>query len=179
MNINNLKVGDRVKFNWNHNNYLSYIGLIKECKLNWVYVETLDSVLCDWVYKDNIISKLEPLEIQYKEIPIEKEPNYPSQYLCPKCHCSHGVQLNKYSSWPVESKYCDKCQEDFTTKSYKFDIKITEFSQEIKRYGEKSANRISGYSLNDGNCIRFENLPAPEWIDFNREYTIEIKEKQN
>lgn len=87
------------------------------------------------------------------------------------------MPIKEYANEP-----CKECKnkEKPTPKSFKFDIRVTEFSQECRGpYSHKTdTNSISGYSVSTGKTIRFENFPAPEWIDFNKEYTIEIKEKE-
>jgi len=62
-------------------------------------------------------------------------------------------------------------------RSFKFNIRITEFSQDSNWY-RRCTNLIGGFSTDTDTCIEIKNFPAPEWIDFNKEYTIEIKEKE-
>jgi len=40
------------------------------------------------------------------------------EYICPKCHVSHGKDLLGYG--PIESKYCDKCVSEFQPHVHKW-----------------------------------------------------------
>lgn len=126
MRVNDLKVGDRVKFYWKNGDYKSYTGKIEQLKLNWFYITALDSSLCDWVYKDNIVSKLEkqydycPFGDSYwykdVEIPIEKEKSEYSGYYefhCPQCGNGHGLLKTQ---GVVTSNYCPMCIKSWNKK---------------------------------------------------------------
>ena len=41
------------------------------------------------------------------------------KYICPKCHVSHGGDLLLWSG-PIESKYCEKCGEEFQGHTHKW-----------------------------------------------------------
>lgn len=71
ININALKIGDRIKYKVDND---IRIGKIKEIFDKQVFVtnEYLGYYPSSWVRKEQILFKLEPIT-EYKEIPIEKE----------------------------------------------------------------------------------------------------------
>lgn len=98
MNVNELKIGDIVRFKWRDEDYLTYIGFIDQIntKPEIFYIKTdkeYNKGLWGYVEPQNILSKLEPLPPQYKEIKIEHK----KEYQCDddKCFC----HLDSYIKW--------------------------------------------------------------------------------
>lgn len=170
MNIKDLKIGDRVKIKHikfkEHDPDCSYAYIIKLSDENGFYKAIINGMEVT-IHGDWFIALMQPIThvSEYKEIPIEKE----------KPTINFKKELEERLKLRIAGELSN---EKSAPKSFKFDIRVTEFSSEIKQYGTQSINKISGYSVSHGTPIRFENIPAPEWLNFNKEYTIEIKEKE-
>lgn len=229
MNINELKIGDRVKYYYPEDiicdttigeGILTWIGLgdsiinttikipTKDIisKLELQYKETLiekvfnkeeiidfsdlnigDTVIYKYVDAATPLGYIETtgkiLEFKNEFVYVSDDSLTGSRYKIHMMLILYKLDYSEYNKefkktrvmWGIKPQIkIDKS----APKSFKFDIRITEFSEEIKRYGMPSTNKIGGYSISDGTFIKFENFPAPEWIDLNKEYTIEIKEKK-
>jgi len=192
MNINDLKAGDRVKYNCDINPFIGNILELtdKKCKVtvNNEYLEPR------WIRKEQIISKLEPLPLQYREIPMNKEEesywipvnkitkhvySIPvTTYHCPKCDKqlwgSPGISGKQYDTEP-----CQECKDKGKSapKSFKFDISFVnrvEFNQEpyIPHQFPSCYFKIEGFD------IKYHPNNPDIWKMNGKTYTIEIKEKQ-
>lgn len=208
ISINDLKIGDRVKYK----DKIAYCGTttVKEIEVEGNILEIHDKFyqISDddnrfdgkqlSVKKENIISKLEHiiLEPQYKEIPIEKEENpyytsivrtvsYPystpvTSYYCPKC----DKKLWGTCGMPIKEytqEPCEECKnkEKPTPKSFKFDFFPTQWS--ANREFNDYVYTMDGFcNNNDGKICNliWKGLLSPDWIKVGKTYTIEIKEKE-
>lgn len=120
MNINDLKVGDRLK-------YKSRMGgVVKEGVIIGTYYkgyyvgritkpEDIEEQ-CDF---KQIISKLEPIRAEmivpglYKEIPIEKEkPELYDVWLCHKCNRVTFIKESKFDKYEFCNYICNECREN-------------------------------------------------------------------
>lgn len=77
MKINDLKIGDKVKFVWKDKTYIGYIDHITDSQS---YIKTTLNGIWGYVDNKNIISKLEE-----KEIPIDKPIKYEFIFLSDAC----------------------------------------------------------------------------------------------
>lgn len=133
MNINELKIGDRIKFHY-HGHMYANITKIKEDR---IFVHSKD--INTSIHKSDVISKLQPI-IDYKEIPIEHPPE-----------------------------------------NIKFNLQLTSIdNMYYNRYHSDKIMTIEGVMNNDkgltGEIVIKLNNPIK--LNFNKTYTIEIKEKE-
>lgn len=181
MNIKDLKIGDKVKvkkhgnrFRWDEYMIVEYIGdsYITATKIPDKFVYSSFDV-----EKKYIISKLEPLsqEIKYKEIPIEKEPEYYK-----KCKENpKPTNESKVSYIPPDNNlppppYPGKKS---APKSFKFDISF------VNRVEFNQLPYCPGiwpecfFSIEGRKITYHPNNPDINLFN-GEEYTIEIKEKE-
>jgi len=149
MKIEELKVGDRVKYKID---IMPFIGDIIELTSNKFKI-TVNNGYQEprWIRREQIISKL---DTQYKEIPIEKE-----------------------TTEELIEEIENLLKEKSMSKSFKFDISYVnrvEFNQSPYRPGEFA----SSFFKIDGCQIKYYPN-NPDMIDMNgKTYTIEIKETE-
>ncbi len=155
MKINELKIGDRVKYKIEYGIFEGNIfeGNILEIRSEFQIENNKYGNGQISVKSKDIISKLEPIQ-NYKETPIVREELFNSHpYICPKCNKSHG--LTGIMIWGKRVQYCQYCQERITApKSFKHEIKLTSYS--------------------DFNFAFDFVLP---YLELGKTYIIEIKEK--
>lgn len=190
MKINNLKIGDKIKFFWSVNKTI-YEGKITIIEKDHVQVTSSAPV---WIKKEDIISKLELVPDSYPgshywaETPIEKEESLKPEFKSPekvyKCKICHVLNL----SLNEPGLTCKECKEEYTykctdelvkeksaPKSFKFEIdNLKEFSygSERVRHGYFSEAYLKIVSNN----IKVTNDSLE--IKGNKSYTVEIKEKE-
>lgn len=112
MKIEDLKFGDKIKYkSFSHNCEceVSFIqfkdGNCKTCLIKWDV--TLDKGTI--IYTDQIISKLEPISVQYKEIPIEKHQSIKFNFIPMSYSINNGrfsgtiMEMEGYISSPTNS----------------------------------------------------------------------------
>ena len=197
--INDLKLGDRIKYRKHPQNPHLESCITKEGILHCLdYYHQLYWVGEDVIEPEDIISKLEPLSaeldnpldlsnkkigdtvevkiknIKYKEIFI----NHNTSISCKQCIKNEIVGANLKG---LENYICPECQlkNKSAPESYKYDIFITEFSQECGGpYNPNPKTTVCGCGVGiDGKSIEFKNLPFFNSLGYGQIYTIEIKKK--
>jgi len=178
MNINELKVGDRVRFFGYKMGMLKeeYTGILVGINLPIYYIRD-DFYHCTRNMKaENIISKLEALPIEYIETPIEKEETKWIPESCVRCGKSGKYKRGEY----YFQAFCDKCRRE-ENKEIDFKKELEErlnlrtipdkavfqdLADGLKRIGEIA--KKAGYSLSD--LINKVEKPAPK--SFKSNYTV-------
>jgi len=194
MNINDLKVGDRVKYDFGENTILDVCSQGDGIIQKFVAPDRvkISGIPFDFNLKW-LTSKLELVPKVYKEIPIEKDTFFWAKiervqhyeyttpvttYHCPVC----DKQLWGTCGMPIKqiaNEPCEECKKKSTPKSFKFDISYVnrlEFNQEP--FTPDSIG--SCYFKIDGVKISYHSdnpKDFPEIFD-GKEFTIEIKEKK-
>jgi len=176
MNIKELKIKDRIKFYWKNN---IYEGIITNTYNNgsWYLIREIDNVFHDWVYKDNIISKLEPLKIQYKEIPINQDSKFKKESAFKIDYCSTCKNPITFDEGKTAYVICDKCNNKPAPKTFKFDIKYVNFVEFNQPPIEAGVFPTIEFKIK-GSTIKYYESNAELHTMDGETLTVEIKEKQ-
>lgn len=184
MKINDLKIGDRIKYYWMGGQVVE--GIVKCILSNPTWKEKYFNVTpigtreINSFWESGIISKLEFIPSQYKEIPIEKEKQNDKKI---KLEDLTEKQFNSlkesgflFEFYP-ESDGVYKNNKDNPQKTYKFDIEyfnFVEWNQDPIRpgYCPSAYFKIGGAKINyyENQSLDFQKL-------YGKKLTIEIKEK--
>ena len=175
MKIEELKVGDRIKYK--HStlfNLIYYEGVVGFFTRNGVDIIDNGGKL-HYIKNKNIISKLEPLSPQYKEIPIEKE-NVVDMICCLERDKLEKTMKTceeafKKSGWDTSNLI----KENPAPKSFKAEIynlnSFSHYSNLTKAgYFPESHVKLNGETVR----ITDDSLK----VKAGKSYTIEIKEKE-
>lgn len=177
INASELKIGDIISYKTN-DNYTHLKYRIRELTEEKVLVTSIGMMeeycIPIWIRKEQIVSKLEPLPVQYKEIKVKQEIKTYHPYRCPACHKDWGLTGIQDV---IQAVYCKECVQSWVPAKhapYKFDFWPTLISCENNGYG-KEVRVAKGYTKNRTDI---ENLPCPEWLEFGKTYVVEIREKE-
>jgi len=108
MNINNLKVGDIIKYNSHRSKDIQIGKIITEFKQVYCVKSGYGQYIFDEIIVgNNIISKMEPIPTQYKEIKIDHD-EWISES-CIRCGKSGKYKSGEY----YFEAYCDKCRKEY------------------------------------------------------------------
>lgn len=205
ISLDDLKIGDRVKYK----DKIAYCGTTtfeeveREGHIYGIY-DNFYRISDNYnrfnnkelfVKKERIVSKLECLPPQYKEIPIEKETHFWTKRVY---HCEYATtptykECKEKQRSDELFKKMEECDKSFTKaardinnfidknkekpapKSFKFDIWPVKLEGTMNKYTQKFNYSMSGH---DEYRKDFYDLPCPDWIEWGKTYTIEIKEKE-
>ena len=164
MNINELKVGDRVKYKFNNK---IEEGMITEINDTFFIADSTDIVS---VERENIISKLEPVYeysndncqpkctkklIRYKEIKIQQKYNH-----------REGFEQKFYLNCT-----CDRCSEERTDKKnnppksfkFEFNTRDTDGNSSQPFYKQNDGKFMCGFTEYKGRAWGSIRMPMPNW----------------
>ena len=181
--INELKVGDRVKYEFPFNSVLDICskgeGIIEF--IEWLNPIKIKLDRFSWSFDSRyIISKIElvpdshPGSYYYQEIPIEKENNLKHDYSKDK----HQNILN-CEKCGAKSEALDSCISYYVCKNCASKDKYPYYNEEENIWILKEESTPKSHKFDIiASSYDYWIHSKPPWMEFGKRYTVEIKEKE-